>query len=761
MPARLNAAQIPVDKLGAVGTRLSRADGPLKVTGGARYAVEHELENLVHGVVVQSTTPSARVTAVDVTAARSAPGVLAVYTPQDSLVLRQAVLTSDGGAAVESFTPLQDDVVRFNGQHIAVVIAETFEQATEAAHLVRAEYAVSDAIIGLDDPKVLLQPLDGMKAEWGDAVAAMATADVKVEMTYTTPRNYNAPMELHACIAAWVGDTLTVWEPSQWASGAQKVISEWMGIGVENVRVISPYVGGGFGCKIAPHPHVALACAAAKELGRPVKLSLTRPQTFTGYGGRPITRQNLTLGATKDGKLVSIIHDGWNETSVDDMQVEPTNSVTTLMYATPNMSFKHSLVQLATVTPGWMRGPGEHPSSYGIESAMDELAYALNTDPLELRRINWAEQDPRRNVPWSTRQLREAYTAGAEAFGWSRRNPVPRSMREGRELIGWGMAAGTYPVLKTPSEARVILHANGKVEVHSSGADIGTGTYTILAQTAADVLGVPIVDVTVSLGDTALPRSALAAGSQLAGNMTGAVHQTAKAACDELLALAASDQKSPLQSGRADDLRFDNGTIRSSSRVFPDMTIAELLRAVGRDRLEVHGGTFKAEAMEADKNAAAHSFVQMGSPTTVSAHAWCAQFVEVRVDEDFGTIRVKRMVGAFDSGTVYNPKLAESQWIGGMIMGIGQALLEEGHVDPRDGRIINANLADYIVPVNADIPDITVLSVGVPDYEASVLGGKAVGELGLVGVAAAIGNAVFHATGKRVRDLPITIEKLI
>jgi xanthine dehydrogenase YagR molybdenum-binding subunit len=749
-------------KNGAIGTRVSRAEGALKVAGKARYAIEQKLENLAYGVLVQSTQPAGRVVKIDAMAAKALPGVLEVYTPQNALKLNQATVYPKGGSAVEAFTPLQDDVVRFNGMHIAIVVAETFEQATEAAHLLKVEYEAGEPIFDINDPKAKPQPIDDIKAEWGDAAAALAAADVKVDVTYTTVREYNAPMEPHACIASWKDGKIIVWEPSQWVGGARGVIAEWMGMRIENVRVISPYVGGGFGSKIGPHPHVALACAASRELGRPVKVSLTRPQTFTGLGGRPATRQNLSLGATKDGKLVSIVQEGWNETAIDDVHVEPCNSVTTLMYATPNLSAKHSVVPVNTVQPGWKRAPGENPSTYALESAIDELAYALNMDPIELRLVNWADKDPRNQMPWSSRQLREAYAAGAEAFGWSKRNPVPRSMREGRELIGWGMAAGTYPMLRTASEAKIVVHANGKVEVLSAGTDIGTGTYTILAQTAADVLGVSIENVTVRLGDTILPRSAVAGGSQQANNLTGAVDKAAKNTRNALLSLAANDPKSPLHRARANDLTLENGMIRPSRRPTGGIAIANLLKAVGQEKIEVEGNTFSADATEEIKNAADRSFVQMKAALEggVSAHCWCAQFAEVRVDEDFGTIRVKRMVAAFDSGRIYNPKLAESQWIGGMVMGLGQALLEEGFVDQRDGRIANANFADYAVPVNADVPDITALSVGIPDFQASALGGKGVGEIGVVGVAAAIGNAVFHATGKRIRSLPITLEKL-
>jgi xanthine dehydrogenase YagR molybdenum-binding subunit len=763
----LTAGKVYADTAGkpeniALGARISRAEGSLKVTGNARYAIEQKLENLAYGVTVQSTRPAGRIINIDTSAAKAMPGVIDVYTPQHSLKINQATVYTKGGGAVEAFTPIQDDVVRFNGMHIALVVAETFEQATEAAHLLKVEYEDAEPILDINDPKAKPQPIDSIKAEWGDAPSALSTAEVKVNVTYSTAREYNTPMEPHACIASWQDGKITLWEPSQWVGGARSVVSEWLGIDIENVRVISPYVGGGFGCKIGPHPHVALACAASRELGRPVKVSLTRPQTFTGYGGRPATRQNLSIGATKDGKIVSIVQEGWNETAIDEVHVEPCNNVTNIMYATPNLLSRHNVVPVNTVMPGWKRAPGENPSAYALESAIDELAYALNMDPIELRLANWADVDPQSQLPWSTRQLREAYATGAEAFGWGNRNPKPRSMREGRELIGYGMAGGVYPMLRTASEAKVILHRDGRVEVLSAGTDIGTGTYTILAQTAAEILGVPVDSVSVRLGDTILPRSALAGGSQQAGNLTGAVDRAARNARTALITLAANDPKSPLEGSKIADLAFESGTIRPARRLNGGVTIAELLAAIGQDSLEVEGNTFAADATDEMKNAADRSFTQMKAALEggVSAHCWCAQFVEVRVDEDFGTIRVKRMVAAFDSGRIYNPKLAESQWIGGMVMGLGQALLEEGFVDQRDGRIANANFADYAVPVNADVPDIQVLSVGIPDFKASVLGGKGAGEIGVVGVAPAIGNAVYHATGKRIRSLPITIEKL-
>ncbi|MBY3246503.1 xanthine dehydrogenase family protein molybdopterin-binding subunit [Rhizobium laguerreae] len=757
------AAEPAATKVASLGARVSRAEGPLKVAGKARYAIEQKLENMAYGVTVQATRPAGRIVSIDASVAKALPGVIDVYTFQNTLKINKPTVYSKGGGATEEFTPIQDDVVRFNGMHIALVVAETFEAATEAASLLKVDYEDGDAILDINDPKAKPMLIEPMGAAWGDAKVGLDNAEVKIDVTYTTAREYNVPMEPHATIASWENGKITVWEPSQWVGGARSVVAEFLGIDIENVRVISPYVGGGFGSKIGAHPHVGLACVASRQLNRPVKVSLTRPQTFTGLGGRPATRQTLSIGASKDGTITSIAHESWNETAIDEVHVEACNNVTKIMYATPNFSSRLNVVPVNTVQPGWKRGPGENPSAYALESAIDELAYALNMDPVTLRLANWADVDPSNNMPWTTRQLREAYAAGAEAIGWWNRNPAPRSMREGRELIGYGMAAGSYPMIRTPSEAKIVLHANGQVEVLSAATDMGTGTYTILAQTAADYLGVPVETVTVRLGDTSLPRSALAGGSQQANNLTGALVKAAENARTVLVRLAASDPKSPLQSLKLAELTLEKGTIRPTRRPAGGISIAELLKAVGKDRLEIEGNTFVPGATEDMKNAADRSFAQLKGATegSVSAHSWCAQFVEVRVDEDFGTIRVKRMVAAFDSGRIFNPKLAESQWLSGMVMGLGQTLLEEGYVDQRDGRTVNANFADYAIPVNADIPEIEVISVGIPDMQATALGGKGVGEIGVVGVAPAIGNAVFHATGKRIRSLPITLEKLV
>lgn len=745
----------------ALGEKRERGDGKVKVTGEATYAVEHQPENVVHGVVIQSTVASGRITRMETEKARQAPGVLAIYTHLNSLKINKPTGIADGGAAQSTYTPIQDDKIIHNGQNIGLVVAETFEQATWAASLVEVEYETEPALVFLDDPRAGRKENSATNIDLGDAHRAMAQAEVKIKGHYVTPREYNVPMEPHACIAAWQDNKMTVWEPSQWVMGAQTEIAEWLGIEQKQVRIISPYVGGGFGSKPVPYTHVALACVASRALGRPIKVSLTRPQTFTGLGGRPATIQNLEMGASRDGKILAIIHDGLSDTSLIDTFAEGTNKVTGRLYAVPNVYSRHYVAAINTVTPGWMRAPGENPSTFGLEVAMDEMACALGIDPLEFRLRNWADHDYQLNAPWSTRRLKEAYAAAAEAFGWEKRSMAPRSMREGRELIGWGMATATYPVSRSPAEAKLIFHSDGSLVVQSAGADIGTGTYTILAQTAAEVLQIPSTQIRVELGDTDLPRAGVAGGSQLAGNLTAAVHKTAEAMRDRLFTLATQSPGSPLFQVEPDQLVLRDGAVCVKQQ--PDRAIRydKLVQLNDSLTLSVVSGTFSQEDSEEDRDQAVHSMSKMTRPEAFSAHSWGAQFVEVRVDEDFGTVRVKRLVSAFDSGRLYNPQLARSQWIGGMVMGLGQALLEGGVIDPRNARVINNNLADYLIAVNADVPEIITIDVGEPDYHATLMGGKAVGELGIVGMAAAISNAVYHATGKRIRDLPLSLDKLI
>jgi xanthine dehydrogenase YagR molybdenum-binding subunit len=764
--ASVSASALPQGNGAFLGRRISRADGVAKVTGRADYALEHDPALVLHAVIVESIVAVGRIRDIDVAAARTMPGVHRILTHDDALRLHGCPLVPEG-SVMESFLPLQDDRVHYSGQPIALVIAETLEQATEAARHVDVEYETGSAVADIDDPAGKLDDVPGAAASGasrGDAKGALEKAAVRIDNIYTTPREYNSPIEPLATVAAWDRDgSLSVWMPSQWVEGARNALSVWFDVPIDKVHVISPFVGGGFGAKVTAHPDAALAALAAREMRRPVKLAVTRPQNFTGHGLRPATRQRLALGASADGKLQVIIHENVNETSFDDVYLEDGGGSAKVMYAAANMSATRKLVRINSFTPSWKRAPGEAIGAYALESAMDELAYELKLDPIELRLRNWADRDPETTKPWSTRRLREAYEAGAQVFGWARRSPEPRSMRDGHQLIGWGMAGGAFPVVHTPGEARVTILADGSVEVASSGAELGTGTYTILAQTAADVLGVAFGQVRVRLGDTSLPRAPVAGVSQIANLLTGAVHKTARAAREELLTLAANHPASPFKSLRVNDFTIADGRIAPTDRSAKPVTIAELMRMVGRDRIEAMRDTMPANATsEADRRAAFGSFRYMLPPDAdYATYSWCAQFVEVRVDEDYGTVRVSRMVGAYDCGKLYNPKLAESQWKGGMIMGLGEALLEAVHIDRRYARITNNNLAEYLVAVNADVPDIEVISVGEPDFHASALGGKTVGEIGVVGTAPAIANAVFHATGKRVRDLPIAMEKLM
>ncbi len=761
---------ISVGAMSPIGAATPRIDGRAKVTGAARYGAEHNPDGLAHAVLVQSTIPAGWITAIDTARASHMPGVLAVFTHENAPRLAAAKLFPQGGVA-QGLTPLQDDRIRFTGQPVGVVVAETFEQATDAANQVKVSYKtapfVADAA-GPDARSIRTDELGpaGMLAPTvvrGDADRALASAPVIVDAEYTSPRQYHVTMEPHATVADWGAEgVLTVWEPTQWVSGAQATFAQWFELPVDKVRVVSPYIGGGFGSKANTQPHAALAAMAARELRRPVKLVLTRPQSFTGIPPRPAIRQRLVLGADGDGRLQALVHESTNETSVDDFYVEPTADVSGRAYAVPNLRASHGVVQVNAITPAWMRAPGEAMGTFALESALDELADAVGVDPVELRLRNYAEQDQESGKRWSTRALREAYAEGARVFGWQLRDPRPRSMREGSELVGWGMAGGTYPRHWLPAEARVRVGTDGAVEVESGGADIGTGAYTVLAQVAADALGVRTDRVTVRLGDTTYPRAPVAGGSMLTGALAPVVHAAATAVRDQLMRLAVDDGASPLHGAAAGELAVDQGRVVLSADPGRGTTFAEILRRAHRESVEARYDSMPPGSTKQDWQETFGSAARIEMPATGShsVHSWSALFVEVRVDEDLDTLRVSRMVGAFDCGRVINPATARSQLLGGMVMGIGAACFEAAVVDRRFARIVNTNFADYMIPVNGDIPDIEVLFVGEPDPYANALGTKPVGELGITGVAAAIANAVHHATGRRVRDLPILMEDL-
>ncbi|HEY0468682.1 MAG TPA: xanthine dehydrogenase family protein molybdopterin-binding subunit, partial [Polyangiaceae bacterium] len=626
----------------------------------------------------------------------------------------------------------------------------TLESAQEAASLVKAEYAPSALSVAFSaaasdayTPKKA-GPVGAAGSKRGDFDAGLKNAAARIDQTYTTPVQNHNPMEPHALTVVWQGeDHVTLYDTSQGIFGVKKKIAALFGIPPENVRVISRYVGGGFGCKGTPWSHLGLATLAARVVKRPVKLSLTRQQMFSLVGHRPSTIQHLVLAADRTGKLTAIQHESWSETSRFDEFVEPAAVQTRMLYSCPNVITSHRVVPLDVPTPTFMRAPGEATGTFALESALDELAAALKLDPLELRLRNYAERDEGENKPWSSKSLRECYRQGALQFGWAKRRAEPRTQRDGRQLIGYGMASATYPARQSGASASARLRRDGSVLVQAGSQDIGTGTYTIMAQIAADALGLAVERVSFELGDTALPETPVSGGSQTASSTGSAVKLAALGLRDKLIATALADAKSPLYGLRAEGVRALAGELSANDGAKKDSFSAVLERS-GQPEISVQASTQeKAER----KNFSLHSFG--------------AQFVEVRVDEDTGEVRVARALGAFAAGKILNPKTARSQFLGGMVWGIGFALQEHTVRDARSGRVVTRDLADYHVPVHADVPALDVVSIAENDPYVNEIGAKGIGEIGITGITAAIANAVFNATGKRVRDLPITLDKLI
>jgi xanthine dehydrogenase YagR molybdenum-binding subunit len=727
----------------AIGDALDRVDGRLKVTGGAPYSAEFQVPGLTHAVMVTSTIANGRVARIDADAARRMPGVLTVMTHEN------APRVNAGGKSTpqERVLPiLQDDVVLYDRQPVAVVVADTFERATDAADSIRVEYVASDPATTFDrgvayTPKMLLDTPAIYSR--GEADGALERAAVRVDNVYITPVEHHNAMEPHATIAAWEGDHLTLHDATQGIFATQKRAATVFGIPASNVRVISSYIGGGFGSKGSMWPHTALAAMASKLVGRAVKLVVTRPQMFGSVGYRPRTVQRIALGASPDGTLEATIHETTSQTSTFDEFTEPTELLSRSLYAVPNVRTAHTNVRLNVSTPTFMRAPGESSGSFALESAMDELAVSLRIDPLELRLKNYAERDLEENKPYSSKSLRACYLAAAERFGWSKRNPTPRATRDGNELIGVGMATATYPTNRSQASAVARLSGDGSATVQSGSQDLGTGAYTIFTQLSAETLGLPVERVRFELGDTNMPPTPVSGGSQTTASVGSAVFKACNAVVAKTIEMATADRGSPLFGLPPSAIVARDGGLYAKSEPTRGESFAQLL---GRNQ------TTALEAYETSKPEAAEDY---------SKHAFGAQFAEVRVDADLGIVRVSRMVGAFASGRILNAKTARSQYLGGMIWGISMALHEETRADLRTGRITTANLADYLVPVNADIPAIEVIFVPEDDEYVNPIGVKGIGEIGIVGGAAAIANAVFNATGKRIRELPITPDKLV
>ncbi len=733
--------------VGVIGLPVDRVDGPAKVTGAARYAADAPVAEPLHAVIVQSTIPSGRIVSVDEGAARAVPGVVDVMTYRNAP--RVVALPFDFTVPfAEELAPLQSDKVFYDGQHVAVVVARTLEAAREGAALLRVAYERGPAQNALDEAREFERPAQAFGSDLqprrGDPETAFAQSEVKIDATYETPVEHNSPMEPSATVGEWRNGEIVVHDATQWVRGTRVCLAKAFGIDEERVRVISPFVGGGFGCKGFFWAHTVIAVMASQLTGKPVKLALTREQMFTSCGYRSLTRQRLQIGASREGSLRAVLHDVAVVSSRVGTFVEAAGGVSEMLYDVPNLAVTHRLARLDVPTPNAMRAPGETPGSFALGSALDELAAACNLDPLEVLRRNHAGVDPSSGLPWSSKHLLECYERGAEAFGWSRRPPKPRALRDGNELIGWGVATATYPAMRSPSEARVTVGSDGSIDVASATHDLGTGQYTILAQIAAEVLGAEPNQVRVRIGDSSFPPAPVAGGSMSAASVGPAVLDGATQVLHALKRIAASSAESPLHALGEAAIEVRDGALRAAGEPARAIPLGEIVRLSGAETIEALGRAASGDESER------YSFYSFG-----------AQFVEVRVDEDFGRVRVSRALGVFDCGRILNAKTARSQIHGGIVMGIGMALLEETVRDPRYGAIVTNNFADYHVPVNADIGEIDVLFVEEPDYTFNPLGARGIGEIGITGVAAAIANAVYHATGVRVRDLPILPEKLL
>jgi xanthine dehydrogenase YagR molybdenum-binding subunit len=743
----------------AIGQPIERVDGRKKVTGMARYSAEIALPHMTYAVLVGSRVPSGRVSAIDTSRAEQADGVLAVLTHRNlgTIAAQPPLIPSLAGhpAPGETFFPMQDEVVHYAGQPVAMVVADTLERAQHGASLVRIAYEEAPSITTVDqardrayEPRTVFGGFVPGRIVRGDVDAGLAAADVRVEATYRFAANHHNPIECSATTAVWDDDQLTLYDSTMGITATRLTVAAFLGLSPAKVRVITQFVGGAFGSKAMVWPHVTLAAFAARHVGRPVKLALTREQMFTSSGHREEQEQHLVLGATKDGVLTAIRHHKISPTSHFDDWAEPSIGTDGQTYACPNFEGVYHLIKANTITPTFTRAPGEATGIFALETAMDELAYEIGVDPIDLRLRNHADVDPISGNPWSSKGLKECYQRGAERFGWKRRNPAPRSMRDGNWLVGMGMATAVYPVPAFPGlqqqRALARIYGDGTLLVQCGTQEFGTGVATAMTQVAADGFGVPLDRVRFELGDTELPNTSSTVGSAGAGFISAAVHTAVLALRDQLIARAIADDKSPLHSADPRGVVVTDG--RMSVRDKPDVgeTYVDLLRRNHQEELNALG-----------------SWTPTGADTGYGLLTFGAQFAEVGVDVDLGLVRVRRMVGAFAPGRVLNARTARSQALGGMLWGLGQALLEGTRMDSRLGRWANASLGDYLVPVNADAPDVDVEFVEERDDIVNPLGVKGVGEISQVGAAAAIANAVFHATGYRARELPIAVEHLL
>jgi xanthine dehydrogenase YagR molybdenum-binding subunit len=743
-------------QMSVIGKPQARIDGPFKVTGTAQYASDFHFPGMLYAVPVEATIANGKIQKLDTAAAEKMPGVRALlHRANIGKISRSIMGKGFDGICVERRPPFEDDVVRYYGQYVALAVADTFEAAKAAADAVRVTYDKSKPNVGTDlkaddDPDTVptsYAPEKRLQSERGDPEAAFASAPVKLDQTYVTPAEHHNPIELQGTTAMWDGDKLTIYEESQGIFNMRGVLAQMFGLPKENVRVITKFVGSGFGSKLWPWTHCALTVAAARQVGKPVKLVLSRKMMFQSVGHRARTQQRVRLGATPEGKLVSLQHDYVYHRSILDNYHENCGEATAFQYSVPNLRVKFGRAQRNIGTPSDMRGPGAVPGLYATESAMNELADQLKIDPVKLRLLNEPKSDESLGIPFSSRHLVECFELGMEKFGWSKRTPEVGSMKRDGLILGWGIAGCAWIAARFPAEASVHLRDDGTTRVACGTQDIGTGTYTILAQLAAEKTGVPLNMVEVALGDTTLPEGPVSGGSMVTGSIIPAVYAAADNAIASLLTVATSTPGSPFEKNKTADLAFEAGRVFvKANGSAGGVPFGDLLK---RANLRFVTGSGKSEATFGEEK------------PKFSTHSFGCHFVEVTWQPAIARLRVNRVVSVIDAGRIINPLAGRNQIEGAVVMGIGMALLEHTTYDQQSGAPINSNLADYIVAVNADVPKLEVHFLDFPDKELNELGARGIGEIGLAGIAAAITAAVHHATGVRVRELPVKIEDLL
>ncbi|MES1925353.1 xanthine dehydrogenase family protein molybdopterin-binding subunit [Salinisphaera sp. T31B1] len=724
-----------------IGAALPRIEGPDKLTGRARYAADFHPQDMTYAYGVFSTISNGRIVSIDTAAAMKCPGVIEIFHHDNFPALHHSPgKFPEENVVDEKRIPFEDDVVYHSGQFVALVVADTFEHARAAAYRVKVDYDSQAATANLAQAIESGSSTHANDSERGDPEGAYDSAAHRIDAVYTTPVETHNPMEMHATTAQWVGDRLVVHDSTQGVIFTRNTLSKVFDLDPSQLEVHADFIGSGFGGKLWVWPHCVATCAAARELGRPVQLMLPRQQMFTTVGHRPETRQHVRLAADDQGKLASIRHETINSTSPLGTVVEACGGSTEGLYDCANLRISHATAITHRGTPTAMRAPGAGVGLFALESAMDELAAELGIDPLELRRKNFTAHDQGADKPYSSNHLLECYDRAAESFGWSRRTAEVGSMRDGDAILGWGLAACNWDAMRNPCDARVTLRVDGTATVHCASQDIGTGTYTILAQIAAHELGLPVERIKVMIGDSTFPHGPISGGSWATATLLPAVAEAARAAIKKIKEYAA-DPTGPLAGTKKKELVYEQGMIKDGNG--KAVSIADVLKP--QSLVSAMG--------EAHTGGAPDSGYSFGS--------FGVHFVEVAWEPDIARLRVRRVVSAIDAGQIINDKSARNQVEGAVVMGLGSALFEATEYDARNGKPVNNNYAEYLVPVNADMPDLEVILLDHPDYELNEFGARGIGEIGLTGMQAAVANAVYHATGKRVRDLPITLDKLM